>query len=418
MTDPEPLDAIVIGAGPAGATAAAVLAKRGRRVLLLERETFPRYHVGESLLPYSWWTLDRLGVLEQVAAAGFQAKYSVRFASASGRMSKPFTFTDHIEHDAARTWQVERSKFDQILVEHARAMGADVKFGTRVTGLIERDGQVIGVTAIGPDGEHTYRALVTIDASGRDGLSRRKRAWHIPEPRLNRLAYWTYYDGVTHEEGIHRGSTTIVQLPDDGWCWFFPMGDGRTSVGVVARHDVLFRNTRDPDTVWEEQMAANPWLAEQLAGSVRHEELWITSDFSYRSEYCADDGLVLVGDAFAFLDPVFSSGVFLALRTGEEAAIAVDAALTTGNVDASAFEAYGEWACAGIEAMRALVFSFYDPDFSMGRLMRSRPDLRGDVTDLLIGNIFRDYDKLFRALAEHGHLPDALNHGRAKVSVA
>lgn len=408
-------EVIVVGGGPAGAAAAATLARLGRDVVLIDRHQFPRYSVGESLLPYAWWTLDRIGALEAVSKAGFQAKHSVRFVSANGEMSRPFSFTDHLDHPAAATWQVERSAFDQLLLDNARAQGAVVREQTRGTALIEEQGRVCGVVAEGPDGQVTLRAPITIDASGRDGFVRTLRRWRNPEPALQRLSYWTYYEGVALEEGLHRGATTIVQLPEDGWFWFFPMGDGRVSVGVVALKEVLFKNSRDPETVWAEQIALNPWLAAQLATGARCDGLRVTTDYSFRSEFCADAGVVLAGDAFAFLDPVFSSGVFLALRTGEEAALAAHAALQAGEVGPEAFAAYGEWACGAIEAMRALVFSFYEPKFSMGKLMRARPDLRGDVTDLLIGNLERDFRELFAALAEHGSRPPSIPYGRAKA---
>lgn len=412
-------DVVIVGGGPAGSAAAATLAMRGRDVVVLERTAFPRYSVGESLLPYCWWTLQRIGALEAVSGAGFQAKHSVRFVTAAGELSKPFTFTDHLKHEAAITWQVERATFDQILLDNARAQGAEVRLETRATALIEEDGRVRGVRAVGPDGvESVVRARLTIDASGRDGFVRGLRRWRRPEPALQRLAYWTYYEGVELEEGIHRGATTIVQLPEDGWFWFIPQSGGKVSVGVVALPEVLHKHSRDPEVVWAEQTALNPWLVERLATGTRCDKLRVTSDYSFRSEVCADDGLVLTGDAFAFLDPVFSSGVFLALRTGEEAALAADAALERGAVSASDFEAYGEWACSAIEAMRALVFSFYDPHFSMGTLMRARPDLRGDVTDLLIGNLSRDFGALYTALSEHGNCPPPLSYGRARASVA
>jgi flavin-dependent dehydrogenase len=412
----EHADVVVIGGGPAGSAAAATLARRGRRVVVLEKSRFPRYHIGESLLPYAWWTLERLGALDAVKSRAFQAKYSVRFVTPDGRESQPFTFSDHLDHEAAGTWQVERATFDALLLDHARESGAVVHAQTPVTGVIEEGGRVVGVRGRGPGGPITVRAPITIDASGRDGVVRTLRGWRRAEPSLQRMALWTYYEGIPREAGIHEGATTVVSIPGGGWFWYIPMRDDQISVGVVAKADDLFAHTKDPEAAFAQAVALNPWLAARVAEGRQVGGVAATADYSYRSTYCAEDGVVLVGDAFAFLDPVFSSGVFLALRTGEEAAIAADAALRDGDTSAAAFAAYGAWACAGIEAMRALVFSFYDPQFSMAKLVRAHPELKGDVTDLLIGNLFRDYTALVGALSEVGTVPAPLPYGGARVT--
>lgn len=408
-------DAIVVGGGPAGATAAAVLARAGKRVAVVEKSRFPRYHVGESLLPYAWWTLDRIGALDKVAAAGFQHKKAVAFVTPDGCESKPFHFDRHLDHPAAQTWQVERSAFDRLMLDHAAESGATVFSETLGTGLIEEDGRLVGIRAKGPDGELVLRAPWTIDASGRDGFVRTLRGWRRPEAELDRISLWTYYEGIDVDADLGV-TTTVVALPDDGWAWFIPMANGVFSIGAVCRRDVMFRAGKDTQVAWDDVVGRNPWLAEKVAGATQTSGIDVTADYSYRSTWSADDGVVLAGDAFAFLDPVFSSGVFLALVTGERAALDVIAALDAGRTDAAALADYGQWVCDGIEAMRALVFSFYDPDFSMGKMVRAHPELQGDVTDILIGNLFRDYTALQAALAEHGTVPPPLGHGRARAS--
>lgn len=404
-------DAIVVGGGPAGAAAATTLARAGRRVAVLERTRFPRYHIGESLLPHAWYALGRMGALEKVRAAGFQGKRGVTFVSADGSQSKPFWFDEHLQgHDSAFTWQVERAAFDRILLDHAASCGATVLQETRATELLEADGRVVGVEAEGPDGRVRLRAPWTVDASGREGFVRTQRGWRQAEHALDRVSLWTYFRGMDLDEAL-RSATMVVQLPDDGWFWVIPMAGGLVSVGVVARREVLFAHTRDPEAVWAEAVAKNPWLASRLDGATRAGPLDITADYSYRSRFSADAGVVLAGDAFAFLDPVFSSGVYLALVTGERAAQEVHAALDAGRTDAAVFEDYADWVCRGVEAMRGLVFSFYDPRFSMAKMVRAYPELHGDVTDLLIGDVFRDHAPLRAALAEHGHCPTRLPYG-------
>ena len=181
---------------------------------------------------------------------------------------------------------------------------------------------------------------------------------------------------------------------------------------MVAEKDYLYNGTRDLATIFHREVEKNAWLKEHLAVGEQFGPYRVTGEYSYRSRHCAADGLILAGDAFAFLDPVFSSGVFLALCSGELAADAVDAALSAGDVSASRFTEYGEKVCRGIEAMRKLVYAFYDHEFSFRQLVSRYPDLRSDLTDCLIGNLFRDFSPLNAGLAEFAKLPDPLPHGR------
>jgi flavin-dependent dehydrogenase len=211
----------------------------------------------------------------------------------------------------------------------------------------------------------------------------------------------------------------VAYIPERGWFWYIPLRNNVVSVGLVAERDYLFTDTREPREIMEREIEKNTWLREHLEGAEQFGQHWVTSDFSYRAKYCAADGLVLVGDAFAFLDPVFSSGVFLALKSGEMAADAIDAALLTGDVSGARFAAYGEQLCRGIENMRKLVYSFYDPEFSFARVFKAHPNLRGKLTDCLIGDLFdKDFDDLFAAVGEFAELPEPLEHGRAPAMAA
>lgn len=410
-----PWDAIVIGAGPAGSTTAALLAEKGRRVLVLEKEKFPRYHIGESMMPFCWYTLDRLGLAGKMDEIGFTQKHSVQFASTDGRISQPFYFFQHHDHPSATTWQVERKVFDQMLFDKAREQGAVIIEETKVLDVIrdEETGEVKGVRSESKDGRiDTFYAPITVDATGRDALMVAKNKWRNRDPELNKVAIWTYYENGVRDPGLDAGSTTVAYLPEKGWFWYIPMRDNRISVGVVAERDYLFRDARDPAEIMDREIEENAWIREHLEPARQVGEYWVTGEYSYRSRFCADDGLVLVGDAFGFLDPVFSSGVFLALKSGELAADAIDEALEAGDVSASRFKDYGEQVCYGMETMRKIVYAFYNEDFNFGKLIKMNPDLRPKLTDLLIGNIYgKDFRDLMAAVDEICELPPDLDYG-------
>jgi flavin-dependent dehydrogenase len=414
-------DAIIIGAGPAGSTAAALLAEKGRRVLVLEKEKFPRYHIGESLMPFCWFTLNRLGLVEQMNARAFVKKYSVQFVTPDGRQSQPFYFFQHYDHPSAVTWQIERAEFDQMLLDQARAKGAEVLEETPVLRVLKDDsGCVIGVEARAKTDEvfHVH-APVTIDCSGREQIATAREGWRVRDPKLNKLAIWTYYRGAKRDPGIDEGNTTVAYVQGRGWFWYIPLKNDIISVGVVAEKDYLFSESKDPAAIMAREIGRNAWIKDHLAGGVQFGEYWVTSEFSYRSRHCAADGLVLAGDAFAFLDPVFSSGVFLALKSGEMAADAVDAALTAGDTSGARFAEYGERLCRGIENMRKLVYAFYDENFSFGKMIKAHPQQRGRLTDSLIGDLFDlDFTELHAAMAEFAELPEPLAHGRAPAMLA
>ncbi|MCK6472288.1 MAG: tryptophan 7-halogenase [Planctomycetes bacterium] len=405
-------DAIVCGGGPAGSTAAAVLSDFGRRVVLLEKEAFPRYHIGESLMPYCYFPLKRIGVIEKMKASHFPKKYSVQFVSTNGKVSQPFYFFHHLDHEAAVTWQVLRSEFDQLLLENAAAKGAEVRQGVAVKALIkDGQGRVVGVEAEAKGSKFELRAPVTIDATGRDALSVARHDWRVRDAYLNKIAIWTYYKGAKRDPGLDEGATTVAYVPEKGWFWYIPLPNDVVSVGIVAEREYLYRDTRDPAEIFQREIKENAWIADHLSTGQVCDSFRTTGEYSYRSKHCAADGLVLVGDAFAFLDPVFSSGVFLALRSGELAAEAVDAALRDGDVSAARFKDYGAKVCQGIEAMRKLVYAFYDHNFHFRDLIIKHPAMKGDLTDCLIGDLFRDFDPLFKAVAGFAKLPDPVKHG-------
>jgi flavin-dependent dehydrogenase len=413
MNKQQTFDTIVIGAGPSGSTASALLAEKGLQVLTLEREKFPRYHIGESLLPFTSYPLKRLGLLDRMRQSDFVKKYSVQFVSPSGRASQPFYFSTRYEMDVAQTWQVLRSEFDQMLMENARAKGAEVREETTVTELIQEGRSTVGVRARSKNGEPwEFRAPMTLDCSGRDAFAPTRLSWRIRDPKLNKVAVWTYYHGALRDPGIDEGATTVAYVPEKGWFWYIPQHRNMVSVGVVAEGKYLTRDgVKEPRDVFHREVEQNAWIKNHLACGTQEGPYYLTSEFSYRSRYCATDGLLLAGDSFGFLDPVFSSGVMLALKSGALAADSIKAAFDAQDFSAERFTEYGGTMREGIENMRKLVYAFYDQNFSFRELTNSGPDLAGYVTDCLSGDVNKDFTRLYTAVAKLAEVPEPLPYG-------
>jgi flavin-dependent dehydrogenase len=384
---------IVIGGGPSGTTAATLIAQKGYRVRLFEREKFPRFHIGESLIPQTYWVLKRLNMLPKMKSSHYIKKYSVQFVGSSGRLSEPFYFVDHKPHESSQTWQVRRSEFDQMMLDNAVEHGVEVEQGVRVLEVLFEGDRAVGVRLQNEDGgeERIERADVIVDASGQSALIMGKLGLREWDPILKKAACWTYWEGAYRDTGHDEGATVVLLTQNKaGWFWYIPLHDNIVSVGIVAGYDYLFKNrsSKDFETIYHEEVDNCP-VVKQRIGSARRADVYrAAKEYSYRSKCVSGNGWVLVGDALGFLDPLYSSGVLLALKSGELAADAVCDSLAKGDTSR---ESLGTWEAdyfRGMERMRQLVCAYY-AGLSFGKFVSQHPHRKGDITDLLIGDLFR-----------------------------
>ena len=391
-------DVVVIGGGPAGSTVSTLLAQQGLRVELFERERFPRFHIGESLIPETYWVLKRLNMLEKMQQSHFVKKYSVQFVNAQGRESAPFYFWDNKPHECSQTWQVVRSEFDQMLLENARAHGVEAHEGVRVMDVLFEGDSAVGVKLK----DREVRAKVVVDASGQNGLIANRLGLRVWDPILNKGAIWSYWEGAYRDSGKDEGATMVLQTPDrKGWFWYIPQHDNIVSVGVVAPFDYLFKGRgKDFGKIFDEEVERTPAVKKRIEPGSRVTGFFATKDYSYRTTRAAGDGWVLVGDAWGFLDPLYSSGVLLALKSGELAADAIVDGLKKNDISAAQLGAWAANFNVGVDRMRRLVCEYY-AGFSFGTFMRHHPEMRGTVTDLLIGDLFEDrVDRVWAPMEE------------------
>lgn len=392
-------DVIVIGGGPAGATCGTLLSEFGHRTLILERTSFPRFHVGESLIPETYWTLERLGLIEKLKASSFPKKYSVQFFAETGKPSAPFYFDDYIPADSSRTWQVWRGDFDEMLLNNAAQKGATVVTEAQVLDVLFDNDRAVGVKVKTPAGEQTIASRVIVDATGQSAFLATRLGLKQPDPKLKKGAIWTYFKHARRDPGRDEGATLILQTREkNSWFWFIPLTEEITSIGVTGDMDYLFSGDRGKpeETFAQEVERCNP-LQERLVNATRVRDFFTTKDFSYQTTKAAGSGWVLIGDAFGFIDPIYSTGVFLALKSGEFAADAIHSAFDSNNFSA---EQLGGWQAEhrrGIDLFRKLVYAFYTPEFSFGMFFRQFPQYRNNMTDLLMGNVFKPgVDEMFQ----------------------
>lgn len=386
-------DAAIIGGGPAGSTVATALARRGRSVVLFEREKFPRFHVGESLLPFNLPIFSRLGLTPKIEAAGYQKKYGAFFWNEATGGTRPVVFAHGVDNRHPAAYHVKRAEFDQLLLDHAAESGAEVHEQSPVSGPIVENGQTVGVLVRGEAGrEREVRARVVVDASGQDALLSRRLGTRRFDPKLKRAGLFAHYEGVVWPEGHQRGDI-LLPIDQGVWYWIIPFSDGTSSVGAVFDPALPRKEgwSAGLETRLEMLVARSPRMLQLLEGARRTSPAFGISDYSASSARLAGDGYLLVGDAATFLDPVFSTGVFLAMATGERAAEAIHRALDLpGPVTARRLSGYERKSNRLFRRFRRFVYAFYDPVFFEAFCTEAPFDaIRAAVTTTLAGGVER-----------------------------
>ena len=357
-------DVAVIGGGPGGSSTATALARHGRTVLLLERDRFPRFHIGESQLPWSNEVFRALGVEETIAEAGFVEKWGASFRAFDGTTEQYADFSAAVETPTPRTVQVPRARFDEILLRHAERSGATVLEAHRALETVF-EADAVALRFAGPDGaERTVRVGAVVDASGRAGFLAKRLGRHEVDPLLRNIAVHAQYEGVPRSEGRRAGDIRMFTRPDMGWIWFIPLSESAMSVGAVipqAVHRQVAKGT--PEDSLAAYLADTPGAALLLQQARRISPARFDADYSYLGTQLAGDRWVAVGDAAAFLDPIFSTGVLLAMQAGLDAAAVIHAGLTEGDLSARRFADYGRLLRRRYHHFRRFAVGFYDEDF-------------------------------------------------------
>ncbi|GDY20723.1 hypothetical protein LBMAG56_20690 [Verrucomicrobiota bacterium] len=254
---------------------------------------------------------------------------------------------------------------------------------------------------------------MTLDCTGKEAFAAVRNGWRVKDPYLNKVAVWTYYQGSKREAGVDEGQTTVAFVPEKGWFWHIPQHNDMVSVGVVAEGKYLARDgVRDHETMFQREVMENLWIKEHLAAGRQVGPYYLTSEYSFHARHCGSEGLLLVGDAFCFLDPVFSSGLMLALKSGVMAGEAVHEALRAGDFAPEQFAGYATGLRRGIENMRKLVYAFYHPSFSFKDVIMKYPDAAGDITDCLSGDVDKDFTQLWERIREFAPVPEELPVGQ------
>ena len=425
MAEPvrESVDVVVIGGGPGGSAAGAYLARHGLRVLILEREHFPRFHIGESLLPAGWDLWEKIGATKAIEEAGFVLKQGIMFGMFENPEVKLLTaeYPQYFVHPW--TFHVERAKFDELLLNNARAQGAEAREGWAVSEVLFDGDRAVGVMAAPEGGPmHRIEAPMVVDATGRDCMIARRMGWRRPDPVLNKIAHFTHFKGAFRRDSkdvvdigpVFEGSvTTDIYTIDGGWIWYIPLADDIVSVGAVldARHAKTLGDT--PQERFERAIAASPTVRQMVGDSDQQMEMQTISNISYLNDQFVGNGFVLVGDASMFVDPIFSAGVTLAIRGGVYASECILDCFKHQDFRAERLRPYETRIKHPMQSIFKMIYNWYsilERKDSNNIINRARqiPLLRERFIVLLSGG----YDRmdLERILVAAGESPDDLSH--------
>ena len=390
-------DVLVIGGGPAGSTMAALLAERGRDVVLIEKARHPRFHIGESLLPLNMPLFERLGVDEEIKRIGMP-KYGAEFVSPWHAQSVTFDFANAVDKSFPYAYQVRRSEFDHILFRNAVRKGATAIEACRATG-VEFHANGAAVTVRQEDGrEQQWQTKFVVDASGRDtvlanqfGIKRRNR-------KHNSAAIFGHFSGATRLPGKAEGNISLFWF-DHGWFWFIPLHDGATSVGAVCWPYYMKSRQTDPETFFFDTIALCPALAERLRDATLSSPVTATGNYSYEVKRATGRNYLLLGDAFTFIDPVFSTGVLFAMQSAFAGADTVETCLDNARHASDALQAFDRTMRHGPKIFSWFIYRVTTPtlrDLFMGP---GDPRLQEAVLSVLAGDIFRDTPLRIRLFA-------------------
>ncbi|HEY8848813.1 MAG TPA: NAD(P)/FAD-dependent oxidoreductase [Thermoanaerobaculia bacterium] len=376
-------DVIVIGGGPAGSTAATLLARRGFSVLLLERERFPRFQIGESLLPFNNDLFDRLGVREKLRGGDFFPKYGAEFVTGDGSIDFVFRFDRNLEPQYHSSFQVKRSEFDQLLLQNAANAGVEVREETAVTAVqLDDPNRAIVETALG----ERLEARFVIDASGHGSLIGNRYCGKSEVELLKKVAFFAHYRNVPRPPGLDAGNTVIVILRDS-WMWMIPITEDLMSIGLVVDRDHVKRCGLQPEELLGRTIAETPYVAQRMASAERTTQVYARKDFSYAMKRMVGKNFALVGDAAGFIDPIFSTGVFIAMKSADLASAAVDERLRSGGM--RPLRSYERTVKRALGKYFRFIENFYRREFLEVFMQPSeRLGLMRTIVGILAGNVF------------------------------